>query len=47
VLHSYRGTVAGDTIAFYYVLSENGIPEAPREFTARRIANAAPPATSQ
>ncbi len=38
VVHRYRGTVSGDTIAFY-VQAEGGPSSLPVEFTARRVTN--------
>ena len=36
VVHRYRGTIAGDTIAFY-VQTEGGPASLPIEFTATRV----------
>jgi tetratricopeptide (TPR) repeat protein len=45
LMHRYRGRISGDVITFSYMQIEEGRADAPIEFTAKRVAESAAPAT--
>ena len=45
LVHRYRGRISGDAITFSYTQIEEGRADAPIEFTAKRVAESATPAT--
>jgi tetratricopeptide (TPR) repeat protein len=47
LVHRYRGRISGDVITFSYMQIQEGRSDVPIEFTAKRVAESATPATSK